>query len=74
VGGIHDLTQEHSPAGIQTGNASGEKADFLTGKDDPHAEEYLSLAMWINCPKLQISFILGGVSKHYICKPRNAPF
>jgi hypothetical protein len=30
--------------------------------------------MWINCPKLQISFILGGVSKHYICRPWNASF
>ena len=27
------------------GTASGEKADFLIGKDDHHAEEYLGLTM-----------------------------
>ena len=36
------------------------------GEDDPHAEEYLGLTMWINCPKLQISFILVGVSQNKI--------
>jgi len=61
-GEVHDLTQEHSPAGVQTGNASGEKADFLTGKDAPHAEEYLGLTMWIMSEASNI-FHFGGCLK-----------